>query len=88
LCSLVAVSAALNAAGSFDGKPLFSSVNCLKPDMRGLVIGTTTSAAEKIAREARDANVVEAIPPMAQILAAPSRRLRGRGSQPFTAVTT
>ena len=35
-----AVPEALKAAGNFDGKTLFSCVNCLKPDFSGLEVGT------------------------------------------------
>jgi predicted dinucleotide-binding enzyme len=69
---------ALRQAGAFRGKTLFSCVNALKPDLSGLAVGTTTSAAEEIARLAPDARVVEAIPPFAQLLAAPSRRIGGQ----------
>ena len=41
-----AVPEALKAAGNFEGKALFSCVNCLKPDFSGLEVGTSTSAAE------------------------------------------
>jgi predicted dinucleotide-binding enzyme len=73
-----AVAEAVQAAGTMRGKVLFSCVNCLKPDFSGLEIGTTTSAAEEIARLTPGAKVVEALPPMAQILAADSRRLAGQ----------
>ena len=78
-----AVPEALKAAGPFRGKTLFSCVNCLKPDLSGLVLGTTTSAAEEIAKLLPDAKVVEAIPPMAQILAADSRLLNGQQISAF-----
>jgi predicted dinucleotide-binding enzyme len=78
-----AVPEALQAAGALEGKVLFSCVNCLKPDFSGLVIGTTTSAAEEIARLAPGARVVEAIPPMAQVLAADSHRLGGQQISTF-----
>ncbi len=42
-----AVPEALKAAGDFEGKTLFSCVNCLKPDFSGLEVGTSTSAAER-----------------------------------------
>ncbi|MDQ6867216.1 MAG: NAD(P)-binding domain-containing protein [Pseudomonadota bacterium] len=71
----IAVPEALKAAGAFQGKTLFSCVNCLKPDFSGLEVGTSTSAAEEIVKRAPGAKMVEAIPPMAQILAADSRRL-------------
>jgi hypothetical protein len=78
-----AVPAALEAAGIFQGKTLFSCVNCLKPDFSGLAVGTTTSAAEEIAKLVPGAKVVEGIPPMAQILAADSRRLGGQQISAF-----
>lgn len=78
-----AVTDALAAAGPFHGKTLFSCCNCLKPDFSGLVLGTTTSAAEEIAKQALDAKVVEALPPMAQILKADSRRLSGERISTF-----
>jgi predicted dinucleotide-binding enzyme len=78
-----AVGEALKQAGDVTGKVLFSCVNCLKPDLSGLAVGTTTSAAEEIARLAPGAKVVEAIPPMAQILAAESHRLGGQQISTF-----
>ena len=83
-----AVPEALKAAGDCEGKTLFSCVNCLKPDFSGLEGGTSTSAAEEIVKLAHGAKMVEAIPPMAQILAADSRRLDGRQTVPSTAATT
>jgi 8-hydroxy-5-deazaflavin:NADPH oxidoreductase len=77
------VAEALRAAGAMKGKVLFSCVNWLKPDFSGLAVGTTTSAAEEIAKLAPGAKVVEAIPPMAQILAADSRRLAGQQISTF-----
>ncbi len=65
-----AVSEALTVTGAMKNKVLFSCVNCVKPDFNGLAVGTTTSAAEEIAKLAPGAKIVEAIPPMAQILAA------------------
>ena len=73
-----AVSDALRAAGTLKDKVLLSCVNCLKPDLSGLAVGTTTSAAEEIAKVVLDAKIVEAIPPMAQILARDSHRLAGQ----------
>jgi predicted dinucleotide-binding enzyme len=72
-----AIGQALREAGTLAGKVLFSCVNCLKTDFSGLAVGTTTSAAEEIAKLAPGAKVVEAVPPMAQILAADSHRLGG-----------
>jgi predicted dinucleotide-binding enzyme len=72
-----AVDEALVQAGPLDGKIVLSIVNPLKPDLSGLAIGTTTSAAEEIAARAPGARVVEAIPPFAEVLASPSRRFGG-----------
>lgn len=77
------VTDSLTAAGPIRGKTLFSCCNCLKPDFSGLALGTTTSAAEEIARLAPEAHVVEALPPMAQILAAPNHRLAGEQISTF-----
>ncbi len=63
-----AIADALKAAGSLDGKILFSCVNALLPDMSGLAVGTTTSAAEKVAQLAPGACVVEALPLFAEVL--------------------
>jgi 8-hydroxy-5-deazaflavin:NADPH oxidoreductase len=40
---------ALTAAGSLSGKILVDATNPLKPDLSGLVLGHTTSAAEQVA---------------------------------------
>lgn len=69
-----AINDALNAAGSLDGKILFSCVNALLPDMSGLAVGTTTSAAEEIAQLAPGARVVEALPLFAEVLNSPSQQ--------------
>jgi hypothetical protein len=55
-----AVKEALQAAGSLDGKTLISCVNPLTSDFSGLVVGTTTSGAEEIAKLVPGAHVVEA----------------------------
>lgn len=55
-----AVKEALHAAGTLDGKTLLSCVNPLSSDFSGLVVGTTTSGAEEIAKLATGAHVVEA----------------------------
>jgi predicted dinucleotide-binding enzyme len=77
-----AVGEALKAGGLFKSKVLFSCVNCLKPDFSGLAVATT-SAAEEIARAAPDARVVEALPPMAEVLAAAHHRLAGQQISTF-----
>lgn len=69
-----AIEDAIKAAGSLDGKILFSCVNALLPDMSGLAVGTTTSAAEEIAKLAPGARVVEALPLFAEVLNSPSQQ--------------
>jgi 8-hydroxy-5-deazaflavin:NADPH oxidoreductase len=69
-----AIEDAIAAAGSLDGKILFSCVNALLPDMSGLAVGTTTSAAEEIAKLAPGARVVEALPLFAEVLNSSSQR--------------
>ena len=71
------VNNALEAAGEIRDKILFTCVNALKPDMSGLEVGATTSAAEEIAKLVSQAKVVEALPPFSQILASDSRRING-----------
>ena len=51
---------ALQAAGDLTGKVLVDCINPLKPNLEGLSIGTTTSAAEQVAEWARGARVVKA----------------------------
>jgi 8-hydroxy-5-deazaflavin:NADPH oxidoreductase len=51
---------ALKQAGSLAGKIVIDCTNPLKPDMSGLVIGYTTSAAEEIAKMTPEAKVVKA----------------------------
>lgn len=72
-----AIGDALKAAGSLNGKVLFSCVNALLPDMSGLAVGTTTSAAEEIAKLAPGARVVEALPLFAEVLNSPSQQFDG-----------
>ncbi|MGL5074900.1 MAG: NADPH-dependent F420 reductase [Waterburya sp.] len=69
-----AVENALQAAGSLEGKIVFSIVNALLPDMSGMAVGTTTSGAEEIAKLAPGAFVVEALPVFAEVLNFESRR--------------
>jgi predicted dinucleotide-binding enzyme len=64
-----AIDAALADVGSLTGRVLWSCVNALKPDDTGLAIGFDNSAAEEVARRARGARVVAAIPPFAQAIA-------------------
>jgi 8-hydroxy-5-deazaflavin:NADPH oxidoreductase len=55
-----ATAAALKAAESLRGKVLVDATNPLKPDLSGLVLGHTTSAAEQVASWAPGAKVVKA----------------------------
>jgi predicted dinucleotide-binding enzyme len=73
-----AVPDAIQAAGSLKGKLLFSCVNALKPDYSGLAVGTTTSAAEEIARLAPEARVVEGLPAFAEVLHSASLEIAGQ----------
>jgi 8-hydroxy-5-deazaflavin:NADPH oxidoreductase len=64
-----AVPAAMQAAGSsLSNKILFSCVNALTPDLSGMAVGTTTSAAEEIAKLAPTARIVEGLPLFAEVL--------------------
>jgi len=51
---------ALRAAGPLKGKILIDCTNPLKPDLSGLAIGQTTSAAEELARRLAGTRVVKA----------------------------
>ena len=55
-----AVEDALRAAGPLNGKILVDCTNPVKPDLSGLAIGHTSSAAEEIARRVPGAKVVKA----------------------------
>jgi 8-hydroxy-5-deazaflavin:NADPH oxidoreductase len=78
-----AVPEALQAAGSLEGKLLFSCVNALKPDMSGMAVGTTTSAAEEIAKLAPGARVVEGLPLFAEVLQSGDTSFNGEKATVF-----
>jgi 8-hydroxy-5-deazaflavin:NADPH oxidoreductase len=78
-----AVEDALKQAGSLDGKILFSCVNPLLPDMSGLAVGTTTSAAEEIVKLSPGARLVESMPLFAEVLHSPSREFDGQTPSVF-----
>ena len=59
---------AIAAAGSLAGKIVFGCVNPLKPDFSGMIVGTTTSGAEEIAKLASGARYVAALPSFAETL--------------------
>lgn len=74
---------ALQAAGSLAGKLVFSCVNALKPDYSGLAVGTTTSAAEEIAKRSPGARVVEGLPSFAEVLHSDSQQIGGQQATLF-----
>ena len=78
-----AVPDAIKAAGSLKGKLIFSCVNALKADYSGLAVGTTSSAAEEIAKLAPDARVVEGLPAFAEVLHSGSRLIAGQQATVF-----
>jgi len=51
---------AVEAAGNLEDKLVVDCTNPIAPDLKGLVIGTTTSAAEQVAQWAKGARVVKA----------------------------
>ena len=51
---------ALRAAGDVRGKTVIDITNPLEPDLSGLLVGHTTSAAEEIQRAVPDAKIVKA----------------------------
>jgi predicted dinucleotide-binding enzyme len=73
---------ALKSAGPINGKVLIDCTNPLKPDMSGLAVGHTTSAAEEVAKAAPGAKVVKAFnTTFAALMNSPSRTF---GSQKAT----
>jgi predicted dinucleotide-binding enzyme len=69
---------ALKQAGKpATGKIIWDCTNPLKPDLSGLLIGTTTSAGEQTAALAPWARVVKAIPPFAERLHADHLEIAG-----------
>lgn len=67
---------ALRLAGKVRSKKC-DCTNALKPDMSGLLIGTTSSAGEEVARLAPWATVVKAIPPFAELLHSANTLING-----------
>jgi len=59
---------ALEQAGPLAGKILWDCTNALTPDYTGLEVGTTTSGGEIVAKHAKGARVVKAIPPAAVLM--------------------
>lgn len=73
----VALDVVRSLAGLLAGKTVWDCTNPFAPDMSELLIGTTTSAGEEIAKAAPLAKIVKAIPPFAQSLHAPSMAING-----------
>lgn len=73
-----------DAASHMPRKPLWDCTNALKPDMSGLVIGTTTSAGEEVQKLAPWAHVVKGIPPFAELLHSGNPKLQGAPVGVFT----
>lgn len=78
-----AIEEAITSLGDVNGKIILSTVNALKQDLTGLELGTTTSAAEEIARLAPAAHVVECVLPFAEVLHSESRDYNGDKSAVF-----
>ena len=74
---------ALKAAGSLSGKVVWDCTNALKPDLSGLVIGTTTSGGETIAKLAPGARIVKAIPPFAELMHSDDPTVGGKAPGTF-----
>jgi predicted dinucleotide-binding enzyme len=77
------VTTAVAQAGPLDDKVLWDCTNALTPDYSGLAIGTTTSGAETVARLARGARVVKAIPPGAELLLSDDPTIDGKPAASF-----
>ncbi len=73
----VTLEAVQGVADELAGKVVWDTTNPLKADMSGLVIGTTTSAGEEVARAAPGARVVKAVPPFADVLHSSSTEIGG-----------
>jgi 8-hydroxy-5-deazaflavin:NADPH oxidoreductase len=86
LCTpFAATAAALSQVGDVAGrKPLWDCTNALKPDLSGLVIGTTTSAGEEVQKLAPWADVIKGIPPFAEVLHSGNVKLQGGSIGVFT----
>ncbi len=73
-----AIAEALAQAGTpAQRKVVWDCTNALKPDMSGLAVGTTWSAAEEVQQRAPWARVVKGIPPFAETLHSDRLALNG-----------
>jgi len=80
---------ALKSAGSINGKVLIDCTNPLKPDMSGLALGHTTSAAEEVAKAAPGAKVVKAFnTTFVALMRSPSRTFGSQKAPASTVETT
>ncbi|UCG77379.1 MAG: NADPH-dependent F420 reductase [Nitrospirota bacterium] len=74
----------IRSAGSFEGKIIIDCTNPINPDMSGLAIGHSTSAAEEIAKIATGASVIKAFnTAFASLYQSPSRLFGSRSSTMF-----
>jgi 8-hydroxy-5-deazaflavin:NADPH oxidoreductase len=64
-------------ADPLTGKIVWDTTNPFAPDMSELLIGTTTSAGEEVAKVAPGARVVKAVPPFAELLHSVSMLIDG-----------
>jgi 8-hydroxy-5-deazaflavin:NADPH oxidoreductase len=74
---------AIRAAGPLDRKIVFGCVNPFKPDFSGMIVGTTTSGAEEMAKLARGAKYVAALPSFAEMLHAGSTKFGNETASVF-----
>lgn len=65
------------------GKIVWDTTNPFKPTMDELLIGTTTSAGEELAKALPGAHVVKAVPPFAELLHSISMLIDGRKAGVF-----
>lgn len=76
---------ALAQAGPLGDKILWDCTNALNADMSGLVVGTTSSGGEEVAKFAAGGRVVKGIPPFAQLLHSDDPTVGGRPVGVFVA---
>jgi predicted dinucleotide-binding enzyme len=67
-----------SVAAALARRIVWDTTNPLAPDLNALLLGTTTSAGEEIAKAIPTAKVVKAIPPFAEVLHSPSMLIDGQ----------
>ena len=72
------IAEAVGQMGTETGKVIWDCTNPLKPNLSGLLIGTSTSAGEELAKLIPWAKIVKAIPPFAEVLHAESVEIDGK----------